>query len=277
MDSIKNYLIDMDGVILRGTTLIPGAAEFLQHLRAQEIPFLILTNNSQYTARDLHVRLSYMGLDVPPEAIFTSALATAQFLHSQRPGGRAYAIGESGLTTALHDIGYILTDQEPEYVVLGETTAYSFERITRAIRFVTAGARFIATNSDVMGPGEGGIVPATGAVAALISAATGVQPYFVGKPNPLMMRTALRTIEAHSEESVMIGDRMDTDIVAGTESGLRTILVLTGMTKREEVERFPYRPTWIMESVADIKVSDLTSEGEDLNESTTRHLKVVGA
>ncbi len=242
MDSIKNYLIDMDGVVLRGTTLIPGAAEFLRHLRAQGIPFLILTNNSQYTARDLHVRLSYMGLDVPPEAIFTSALATAQFLHSQRPGGRAYAIGESGLTTALHD-----------------------------------GARFIATNSDVMGPGEGGIVPATGAVAALISAATGVKPYFVGKPNPLMMRTALRTIEAHSEESVMIGDRMDTDIVAGTESGLRTILVLTGVTKREEVERFPYRPTWTMESVADIKVSDLTSEGEDLNESATRHLKVVGA
>src|SRR5260221_1174822 len=277
MDSIKNYLIDMDGVVLRGTTLIPGAAEFLRHLRAQGIPFLILTNNSQYTARDLHVRLSYMGLDVPPEAIFTSALATAQFLHSQRPGGRAYAIGESGLTTALHDIGYILTDQEPEYVVLGEATEYSFERITRAIRFVTAGARFIATNSDVMGPGEGGIVPATGAVAALISAATGVKPYFVGKPNPLMMRTALRTIEAHSEESVMIGDRMDTDIVAGTESGLRTILVLTGVTKREEVERFAYRPTWTMESVADIKVSDLTSEGEDLNEAATRHLKVVGA
>lgn len=277
MDNIKNYLIDMDGVILRGTTLIPGAAEFVQRLRAQGIPFLILTNNSQYTARDLHVRLSYMGLDVPPEAIFTSALATAQFLHSQRPGGRAYAIGESGLTTALHDIGYILTDQEPEYVVLGETTAYSFERITRAIRFVTAGARFIATNPDVMGPGEGGIVPATGAVAALISAATGVKPYFIGKPNPLMMRTALRTIEAHSEESVMIGDRMDTDIVAGTESGLRTILVLSGVTKREEVERFPYRPTWIMESVADIKINDLAPDGEDLKESTTHHLKVVGA
>jgi NagD protein len=277
MDSIKNYLMDMDGVILRGTTLIPGAAEFVRRLRAQGIPFLILTNNSQYTARDLHVRLSYMGLDVPPEAIFTSALATAQFLHSQRPGGRAYAIGESGLTTALHDIGYILTDQEPEYVVLGETTAYSFERITRAIRFVTAGARFIATNSDVMGPGEGGIVPATGAVAALISAATGVKPYFVGKPNPLMMRTALRTIEAHSEESVMIGDRMDTDIVAGIESGLRTILVLSGVTKREEVERFPYRPTWIMESVADIKINDLAPDGGDLKESTTHHLKVVGA
>ncbi len=254
MDGIKHYLTDMDGVLLRGTTLIPGAAEFVQRLRAQEIPFLILTNNSQYTPRDLQMRLSYMGLEVPPEAIFTSALATAQFLHSQRPEGRAYAIGESGLTTALHDIGYVLTDQEPEYVVLGETTAYSFERITRAIRFVADGARFIATNPDVMGPGEGGIVPATGAVAALISAATGVKPYFIGKPNPLMMQTALHTLGAHSEDSVMIGDRMDTDIVAGIESGLRTILVLTGVTTREQVEHFPYRPTWVRESIADVEV-----------------------
>jgi 5'-nucleotidase len=254
MDGIKSYLMDMDGVLLRGTTLIRGAIEFVQRLRVQEIPFLILTNNSQYTPRDLQVRLSYMGLDVPPEAIFTSALATAQFLHSQRPGGRAYVIGESGLTTALHDNGYILTDQDPEYVVLGETTTYSFERITQAIRFVTAGARFIATNPDVMGPGEGGIVPATGAVAALISAATGVRPYFVGKPNPLMMRTALRTLDAHSEDSVMIGDRMDTDIISGLESGLRTILVLTGVTTRGQVDRFPYRPTWICESIADVKI-----------------------
>src|SRR5438067_13501033 len=254
MDGIKNYLMDMDGVILRGTTLIPGAAEFVQRLREREIPFLILTNNSLYTQRDLQVRLSYMGLEVPPEAIFTSALATAQFLHSQRPGGRAYVIGESGLTTALHDIGFILTDQAPEYVVLGETTAYSFERITRAIRFVMAGARFIATNPDTMGPGEGGVVPATGAVAALISAATGIKPYFIGKPNPLMMRTALRTIEAHSENSVMIGDRMDTDIIAGVESGLRTLLVLTGVTRRKQIERFPYRPTWVRESIADVEV-----------------------
>ncbi|HEX6552696.1 MAG TPA: HAD-IIA family hydrolase [Ktedonobacteraceae bacterium] len=254
MEGIKNYLTDMDGVIVRGRTLIPGAAEFVQHLRAQGVPFLILTNNSLYTPRDLQVRLRFMGLDVPPEAIFTSALATAQFLHDQRPGGRAYVIGESGLTTALHGLGFILTDQEPEYVVLGETTAYSFERITRAIRFVMAGARFIATNPDTMGPGEGGVVPATGAVAALISAATGVKPYFIGKPNPLMMRTALRTLNAHSEDSVMIGDRMDTDMVAGIESGLRTILVLSGVTSREQVERFPYRPTWVRESIADIEV-----------------------
>ncbi len=254
MEGIKNYLMDMDGVIVRGPALIPGAQDFVKRLQAGKIPFLILTNNSLYTPRDLQVRLSYMGLAVPAEAIFTSALATAQFLHSQQPNGRAYAIGESGLTTALHDIGYVLTDQEPEYVVLGETTAYSFERITRAIRFVTAGARFIATNPDVMGPGEGGIVPATGAVAALISAATGVKPYYIGKPNPLMMRTALRTLNAHSEDSVMIGDRMDTDMVAGIESGLRTILVLTGVTSREQVQRFPYRPTWIRDSVADVEV-----------------------
>ncbi|HLZ57678.1 MAG TPA: HAD-IIA family hydrolase [Ktedonosporobacter sp.] len=254
MDGIKHYLIDMDGVLVRGATLIPGATEFIQRLRTQGIPFLIFTNNSLYTPRDLQVRLSYIGLDVPPEAIFTSALATAQFLHSQRPGGRAFVIGESGLTTALHDIDYILTDQNPEYVVLGETTTYSFERISRAIRFVTAGARFIATNPDAMGPGEGGIVPGIGALAALISAATGVKPYFVGKPNPLMMRAALRTLNAHSEDSVMVGDRMDTDIVAGTESGLRTILVLTGVTAREQVERFPYLPTWIRESVAEIEV-----------------------
>ncbi|TMC94133.1 MAG: HAD family hydrolase [Chloroflexi bacterium] len=227
----------MDGVILRGTALIPGATDFVQRLQAKGIPFLILTNNSLYTPRDLQVRLHFMGLDVAPEAIFTSALATAQFLYDQRPGGRAYVIGESGLTTALHEVGFILTDQAPEYVVLGETTAYSFERITRAIRFVMAGARFIATNPDTMGPGEGGVVPATG-----------------GKPNPLMMRTALRTLGAHSENSVMIGDRMDTDIIAGVESGLRTILVLTGVTRREQIERFPYRPTWVRESIADVEV-----------------------
>ncbi len=254
MEGIKHYLTDMDGVILQGNSLLPGAVEFVQRLRARDIPFLILTNNSRFTQRDLQMRLSYMGLDVPPEAIFTSALATAQFLHDQQPGGRAFVIGESGLTTALHAAGYVLTDQEPEYVVLGETTSYSFQHITQAIRFIAAGARFIATNPDEMGPGEGGIVPATGAVAALISAATGVKPYVIGKPNPLMMRTALRTLNAHSENSVMIGDRMDTDIVAGIESGLRTILVLTGVTKREQVERFPYRPTWIRESIADVEL-----------------------
>ena len=254
MPKHKNYICDMDGVLVRGSQVVPGANEFIQRLQAAGAKFLVLTNNSLYTPRDLHVRLQRIGLEVPPNAIYTSALATAQFLATQQPGGSAYVIGEAGLTTALHDAGFILTDQQPDYVVLGETTAYSFERITQAMRFVADGARFIATNPDVSGPGEGGMVPATGAVAALISAATGIQPYYIGKPNPLIMRTALRTLDAHSEESVMVGDRMDTDIIIGTESGLETILVLTGVTRRENVARYPYRPTHIVDSVADIEV-----------------------
>lgn len=244
----------MDGVLVRGATLIPGANEFIGRLQAAGAKFLVLTNNSLYTQRDLHARLQRSGLDLPPEAIYTSAMATAQFLHSQAPNGSAYVIGEAGLTTALHAIGFVLTEQNPDYVVLGETTSYSFERITQAMRLVDAGARFIATNPDVTGPTELGMVPATGAVAALISAATGVTPYYIGKPNPLIMRTALRTIDAHSEQSVMIGDRMDTDIIVGTEGGLETILVLTGVTRREDVSRFPYRPTHIVDSIADIVV-----------------------
>jgi NagD protein len=254
MEGITHYLSDMDGVIVKGSTLIPGAADFIHNLLDKEIPFLILTNNSRFIQRDLQVRLRYMGLNIPAEAIFTSALATAQFLHDQHPEGRAFVIGESGLTTALHDIGYILTDQDPEYVVLGETTTYSFAQISNAIRFIMNGARFIATNPDTMGPGEGGLVPATGALAALISSATGKKPYYIGKPNPLMMRTALRRLNAHSENSVMIGDRMDTDIISGMESGVRTVLVLTGVTARADVERFPYRPTWIRDSIADIEI-----------------------
>jgi NagD protein len=248
----KSYLIDMDGVLVRGTTPIPGAPEFIARLIERQAKFLILTNNSMFTPRDLQLRLQRTGLDVPDGYIYTSAMATAQFLHSQRAGGTAYVIGEAGLTTALHELGYLLTEHDPDYVVLGETFAYSFERITQAIRLINAGARFIATNRDVTGPGETGIIPATGAVAALISSATGVQPYFVGKPNPLMMRTALNTIDSHSEESVMVGDRMDTDMVAGTESGMETILVLTGVTSRKDVERYPYRPQRIVESVAEI-------------------------
>ena len=250
----RNYICDMDGVLVFGSQPIPGANEFIKRLQTAGAKFLVLTNNSLYTQRDLHVRLLRIGLDVPPSAIYTSALATAQFLATQQADGSAYAIGEAGLTTALHDVGYIIADQNPDYVVLGETLSYSFERITQAMRFVAAGARFIATNPDVAGPGEGGMVPGTGAVAALISAATGIQPYYIGKPNPLIMRTALRTLDAHSEDSVMVGDRMDTDIIIGTQSGLETILVLTGVTRREDVARYPYRPTHIVESVAAIEV-----------------------
>jgi NagD protein len=245
--------MDMDGVIVRGTQPVPGAAEFISRLRERGLRFLILTNNSIYTPRDLANRLRYIGIDVPDDRVYTSGIATARYLHSQRPGGTAYVVGEAGLTTALHDVGYILTEHDPEYVVIGETATYSFERITKAIRFINAGARFIGTNPDPVGPGEGGIVPATGAVAALIERATGRSPYYVGKPNPLMLRTALRVIDAHSEDAVMIGDRMDTDIVMGIESGLETVLVLTGVTTREEADRFPYRPTQIVESVADIE------------------------
>lgn len=250
----KAYLIDMDGVLVRGSQPVPGANEFIGRLRESGAKFLVLTNNPLYTPRDLAARLERIGLSVPPEAIYTSALATAQFLKTQHPRGTAYVIGDVGLTTALYDAGYIITDHDPDYVVVGETTSLSYERLTMACRYVAAGARFVATNPDVSGPGDGGMVPACGAIAAFIAAATGVRPYFVGKPNPLMMRTALRTIGAHSEESIMVGDRMDTDIIGGTESGLETILVLTGVTRADEVERFPYRPTYVVESVAEIVI-----------------------
>ena len=253
-EQIMTYLMDMDGVLVRGAQIIPGADDFIARLRAAGKPFSILTNNSLYTPRDLQARLALSGLHVSVDELYTSAMATAQFLHRQMPNGSAYVIGEAGLTTALHDIGYILTETRPDYVVLGETLAYSFVRLTQAIRLILEGARFIATNPDAIGPSEGGMVPATGAVAALVYEATGVRPYFVGKPNPLMMRSALRRLDGHSETSMMIGDRMDTDIIAGTEAGMTTTLVLTGVTTRESVARFPYRPTHIVDSVADIVI-----------------------
>ena len=244
--------MDMDGVLVREERAVPGAAEFLTRLRELGIPFLVLTNNSMYTRRDLTARLRRTGLEVPEESIWTSALATARFLEGQRPGGSAFAVGEAGLTTALHAAGYTLSDQDPDYVILGETRTYSFDRITRAIRLVLGGARFIATNPDNIGPSPEGPLPATGSVAALINRATGVKPYYVGKPNPLMMRSALNALDAHSEHTAMIGDRMDTDIVAGLEAGLEAILVLTGVTARAEAERFPYRPARIVDSVEDL-------------------------
>jgi NagD protein len=258
---VRAWLSDMDGVLVHEEDPIPGAAEFVERLRATGRPFLLLTNNSIFTPRDLKARLHRSGIDVPEDAIWTSALATAQFLDGQRPGGTAYVIGEAGLTTALHEIGYVMTEREPDYVVLGETRTYSFEAITTAIRLIEKGARFIATNPDVSGPSMHGPIPATGSVAALVTAATGVAPYFVGKPNPLMMRSALNRIDAHSETTVMVGDRMDTDMVAGLEAGLRTVLVLTGSTRREQVERFPYRPTRVVDSVAD--VVDLVEDWND--------------
>jgi NagD protein len=242
----------MDGVLVHEGIALPGAAEFLDRLAARGRRFLVLTNNSIFTPRDLSARLRTSGLIVPEENIWTSALATAQFLADQMPGGSVYCIGEAGLTTALHEAGYVLTDTAPDYVVLGETRTYSFEAITRAIRLIDAGARFIATNPDPSGPSQEGKLPATGAVAALITRATQHEPYYVGKPNPMMFRSAMNRIEAHSESTAMIGDRMDTDIVAGIEAGLRTVLVLSGSTSREEVERFPFRPTLVLDGVADV-------------------------
>jgi NagD protein len=253
---IRSWLMDMDGVLVREEQPVPGADRFLARLRELGTPFLVLTNNSIYTRRDLTARLAASGIDVPEESIWTSALATARFLEDQRPGGSAFVIGEAGLTTALHDAGYTLTERSPDYVVLGETRTYSFERITRAIRLISDGARFIATNPDATGPSSEGPLPATGSVAALISRATGVEPYFVGKPNPLMMRSALNAIDAHSETAAMIGDRMDTDIVSGLEAGMHTILVLTGVTSREQAERHPFRASRIVDSVADL-IEDL--------------------
>jgi NagD protein len=249
---IRSWLMDMDGVLVREQNAIPGANEFLTRLRELGLPFLVLTNNSIYTPRDLAARLRRSGLDVPESSIWTSALATAQFLEDQRPNGTAFVIGESGLTTALHDHGYTMSETDPDYVVLGETRTYSFERITQAIRLISAGSRFIATNPDNVGPTPDGLLPATGSVAALVSRATGVDPYYVGKPNPLMMRSALNAIEAHSETTAMIGDRMDTDVVSGLEAGLETILVLSGVTTPGEIDRYSYRPSKIVDSVADL-------------------------
>jgi NagD protein len=253
---IQAWLMDMDGVLVREDHAVPGAGRWLELLAERGLPFLVLTNNSMYTRRDLAARLRASGLDVPEEAIWTSALATARFLHEQRPGGTAFVIGEAGLTTAMHEAGYTMTDRDPDYVVLGETRTYSFERITTAIRLIDAGARFIATNPDPTGPAPEGPLPATGAVAALITKATGVEPYYVGKPNPLMMRSALNTLQAHSETAAMIGDRMDTDVIAGMEAGMHTVLVLTGSTAAQDIERFPYRPSRVAQSIADL-IEDL--------------------
>jgi NagD protein len=254
---MKNFLIDMDGVLIEGNRLIPGADQFIDKLISQDRKFLLLTNNPVYTPGDLAHRLQATGLEIREDQIFTSALATSAFLHRQRPNGKAFVLGESGLTEAIHNIGYIITDIQPDYVVLGETLAYNFQMIKKAIRLIhDEGARFIATNPDPSGPSEGGIVPACGAMAALIEKASGISPLFIGKPNALMMRTALNYLNVHSENTIMIGDRMDTDIVAGVTSGMETILVLSGVTKEEDIDKYPYLPTHVKRSVADIEPTD---------------------
>lgn len=251
-EHIECWLTDMDGVLVHENQPIEGARELIERWVDTSKRFLVLTNNSIYTPRDLRARLKGSGLDIPEENIWTSALATAQFLKKQLPGGRAYVIGEAGLTTALHEAGFVLTDQNPDYVVLGETRTYSFEAITKAIRLIIDGARFIATNPDATGPSRDGPLPATGSIAALITTATKRDPYVVGKPNPMMFRSAMNQIEAHSETTAMVGDRMDTDIIAGMEAGLHTVLVLSGITREADIEGFPFRPDQTLGSVAEL-------------------------
>lgn len=256
------YLTDMDGVLIKEGDMIPGADTFIEALREANIRFMVLTNNSMATPRDLSARLKSQSLDIEPERIWTSATATAQLLQTQARASSAYVIGEPGLTTALHEAGLILTTNNPEYVVLGETRTYSFEAITTAINLIKDGARFICTNPDVTGPAPQGVLPATGSVAALITAATGMEPYFVGKPNPVMMRSALNKIGAHSERAVMIGDRMDTDVKSGLEAGMRTVLVRSGISDDAEIARYPYLPTRVVDSVADL-IADVLDPFQD--------------
>jgi NagD protein len=251
-DEIECWLTDMDGVLVHEQQALPGAAELIQHWTDTFTEYLVLTNNSMFTPRDLAARLRASGLEVPEERIWTSALATADFLATQLPGGSAYVIGQAGIITALHDAGFTMTDSDPDFVVIGETRQYSFEAITTAVRLIAAGSRFIATNPDPTGPSREGILPATGAITALVTSATGRTPYVVGKPNPMMFRSALRKIGAHSENTGMIGDRMDTDIVAGMEAGLHTVLVTTGISDRATLDAFPFRPDEVLDGVGDL-------------------------
>jgi NagD protein len=249
LSSIKGLISDMDGVIYHGNRLLPGVREFVTWLTDQRKSFIFLTNSSERSRRELQEKLSRMGVDVPLDNFYTSALATAEFLQSQKPGGSAYVVGEAGLINALYDVGYTMNDIDPDYVVIGETRSYSFEKIEKAINLVINGAKLIGTNPDLTGPVESGIVPACGALMQPITLATGVKPYFAGKPNPLMMRQALRRIECRREDALIVGDRMDTDIVAGLESEIATILVLSGVTDDRVMDQFAYRPHFVVDNV----------------------------
>lgn len=248
----KGFICDMDGVIYRGNQLLPGVREFVGWLNAHEKRFLFLTNSSERSPKELRQKLLRMGLDISEEHFYTSALATAAFLSKQAPGCTAYVIGAPGLVNALYDVGITMNDVDPDYVVVGETATYNYEMIAKAVRLVLGGARLIATNSDLTGPTELGIAPACRSLVAPIELATGKTAYFMGKPNPLMMRTGLRLLGVHSEEAAMVGDRMDTDMIAGLESGLTTVLVLSGCTSRTEVDDYPYRPNYILDGVGQI-------------------------
>ena len=246
------FICDMDGVIYHGNQILPGVADFIQWLHDEDKEYLFLTNNSGYTPRELQQKLARMGLDVPEEHFYTSALATAAFLREQAPGCSVFAIGEAGLLNALYDAGITMNDVNPDYVVVGEGRTYSLDTLTRAVNLVMAGAKLIGANSDVSGPIEHGIAPACRALVAPIEMATGKQAYFFGKPNPLMMRTGLRMLHCHSGDAVMVGDRMDTDVISGLESGMSTVLVLSGVSTRQTVETYAYQPNVILDGVGDI-------------------------
>lgn len=248
----KGFICDMDGVIYHGNRLLPGAKEFVDWLQREEKEYLFLTNNSGMTQKELQQKLLRMGLDVPEEHFYTSALATAEFLKAQAPGCSVYALGEAGLLNALYDAGLTMNDVNPDYVVIGEGKSYSLDTLTKAVNLVRKGAKLIGANSDVSGPIENGIAPACRALIAPIEMATGKHAYFCGKPNPLMMRTGLRLLGCHSEEAVIIGDRMDTDIVAGTESGVATVLVLSGISDENTPSQYAYQPTVILPGVGNI-------------------------
>ncbi len=248
----KGFICDMDGVLYHGNRVLPGAVEFVQWLQRENKEYLFLTNNSGMTPRELGQKLERMGLQVPEEHFYTSALATAEFLKAQAPGCSAFVIGEAGLLNALYDAGITMNDVNPEYVVIGEGRTYSLDTLTRAVNLVLGGAKLIGANSDVSGNIEQGIAPACRALISPVEMATGKQAYFCGKPNPLMMRTGLRLLGCHTEEAVVIGDRMDTDIVAGTESGIDTVLVLSGVSDKDTPKAFAYQPTVILNGVGDI-------------------------
>ena len=250
--SKKGFICDMDGVIYHGNKLLPGVKEFVDWLYREEKNFLFLTNSSERSPKELQIKLARMGLEVDESHFYTSALATAKFISSQAPGCSAYVIGGAGLVTALHDAGITMNDVDPDYVIIGEGNTYNYENILKAVKLVMRGAKLIGTNSDLTGPAEDGIIPACRAMISPIEMATGQKAYFIGKPNPLMMRTGLRILGVHSEDAVMIGDRMDTDKVAGIETGLDTVLVLSGVTDQNEIKKFPYRPRLVLNGVGDI-------------------------
>ena len=256
LSSKKGFICDMDGVIYHGNRLLPGVPEFVDWLQRENKNFLFLTNSSERSPLELKEKLFRLGLDIDESHFYTSALATAKFLSSQSPGCSAYVIGEPGLINALYNAGITMNDVNPDYVVVGESYNYNYDTIVKAVRFVLNGAKLIGTNPDLTGPTENGIVPACRAFTSPIELATGKSAYFVGKPNPLMVRTGIRLLGVHSEDAVIVGDRMDTDIISGIESGMHTILVLSGVSTRETVNMFPYRPQFILDGVGDI-VMDL--------------------